>query len=161
MATSQVAVSLAAVLLRLGVGATFLVAGLEKVVRGPTFTTDYFASLNIPFPGVVGPLIGWFELVAGLCLLIGIGTTVIAALLAIEMLVAILVARLPEAAQAFSVVDAFVAVRLEVVLALAAASLALLGAGRWSVDALLSARRRRAMASIPTSTHSPFQNGTE
>jgi hypothetical protein len=42
---------------------------------------------------------------------------------------------------AFSVVDAFSALRLEVLLALASTAIALLGPGRWSVEEWL--RRRR------------------
>jgi len=51
--------------------------------------------------------------------------------------VALAVVALPVAARADSVVDAFEAIRLETLLTLAATSLALLGAGRWSADAAL------------------------
>jgi putative oxidoreductase len=143
MAPSAVAISLASLLLRFGVGVTFLMAGLEKVVRGPGYTVGYFSSLGIPLPELVGPTIAWFELVAGILVLVGAATTLAGALLTIEMLVALLLVRLPEAARAFSVVDAFVAVRLEVLLALAALALALLGPGQWSIDVVLSKWRRR------------------
>jgi len=51
------------------------------------------------------------------------------------------------AERADSVLDAFEAVRLETLLTLAATSLALLGAGRWSVDAVLVRLRTRRYSS--------------
>jgi putative oxidoreductase len=133
--------SLASLLLRLGVGATFFFAGLEKVARGPAYDAAYFGSLGVPLPDVTGPLVSWFELVGGVCLVVGALAAVIAVLFAVEMLFVIGFVRLAEASLAFSVVDAFSALRLEVLLALASTAIALLGPGRWSVEEWL--RRRR------------------
>ena len=127
--------SLPPLLLRLGVGLTFLFAGQEKVVRGPGYSGPYFAELGIAWPQILGPLVSYFELIGAVCLLLGLATRIVGVLFACEMIVAIAVVRLPVAARADSVVDAVAAVRLETLLALAAISLAFLGAGRWSADA--------------------------
>jgi putative oxidoreductase len=129
-------------LLRAGVGLTFVLSGLEKVLGGVENVADYFASLGIPWPGVLGPVISYLELGGGLALLLGLLTRVLGVLFACEMFVAIVVARLPAAAAAASVTEAFTSVRLELMLLLAALCLALLGSGRLSLDAVLVARRR-------------------
>jgi len=146
MPTPTTQVSAAALMLRLGVGTTFFFSGLEKVVRGPEFTAAYFSSLGVPLPEIAAPLISWFELIGGACLLLGLATIPFAILFALEMVYVILFIRLPEASRTFSVVDAFVAVRLEMLLAVAATSIALLGPGRWSLDRLVGYRmlRRRS-----------------
>ena len=128
---------LAAFALRLGVGSTFAFAGLEKVVRGPAFVVPYFSSLGIPWPDVTGPLIGAFELVGGLALILGILARVIAAAFVAEMVVAVLVARLPEAAGAGSVVEAFTVVRLELLLVITSIAITALGAGRWTLGRVI------------------------
>ena len=135
--------SLAPVLLRLGVGLTFFFAGLEKVVRGPDYVIPYFSEFGIVWPEISGPMVSYFELIGAICLLLGLGTRLLGVLFACEMLVVLAVVRMPDAAVADSVVDAFVNLRLELLIALAATSLALLGAGRWSVDARLHCRRHR------------------
>ncbi|MDQ3871062.1 MAG: DoxX family protein [Chloroflexota bacterium] len=135
--------SLVPLLLRAGVGLTFLLAGLEKLLAAAGSVTAYFASLGIPWPGVLAPFISYLELLGGVALLLGLLTRVVAVLFVSEMLVAIAVARLPAASTAASVVDAFSGVRLELLLLLAATCLAILGSGRFSLDALLSSTARR------------------
>jgi uncharacterized membrane protein YphA (DoxX/SURF4 family) len=141
--------SLAPLLLRIGVGAVFLLAGLEKVVRGPEFVIPYFSEFGIVWPEISGPVISYFELVGAICLLLGLGTRLLAVMFACEMLVVIAVIRLPDAAVADSVVDSFALLRLEVLLAISATALALLGAGRWSLDAKLHRGRERLRRSEP------------
>ena len=138
--------SLALLLLRVGVGSTFLFAGLEKVVRGPGFSSSYVAGFGMPWPDVLGPAIGWFEFVGGPLLILGFATRALGVLFATEMVVAILVARLPDAELAASVVDAFALIRLELLIALASMALALLGPGKWSLDALIGRARVTAGA---------------
>ena len=137
---------LAAFALRIGVGSTFAFAGLEKVVRGPAFVVPYFSSLGIPWPDVTGPLIGAFELVGGVALVLGILARWLAAAFVAEMVVAVLVARLPEAAGAGGVVEAFTVVRVELLLVLSSTAISVLGAGRMTVGhvivALMSRQRR-------------------
>lgn len=124
-------------LLRFAVGPIFLFSGLEKVVPGTDATVAYFADLGIPSPEILGPAIAWLELVGGVLLLAGVLTRITAALFVSEMAVALLVVRFPVAVDADSVAAAMVAVRLELLIAVAAACLVLLGGGRWSVDRLI------------------------
>ncbi len=124
-------------------GPIFLVAGLEKVLRGPSVTAAYFSSLGIPFPELAAPVVSWLELLGGTAVLTGFATRSFGTAFALEMLVAIALARVPAALQAGSVVEAFTALRLEVLLALASAALAVSGGGSWGVDSLLHRIGRR------------------
>ena len=131
----------AALALRLGVGSTFALAGLEKILRGPEFILDYFSSFSIAAPDVIGPLIAAFELVGGLALIGGVLTRVIAAAFAGEMAVAI-AALIPEAQAARSVLEIFQVFRLELLLLLASTAIAALGPGRWTLAGAFARIRR-------------------
>ena len=131
----------AALALRLGVGSTFALAGLEKILRGPEFILDYFSSFSIAAPDVIGPLIAAFELVGGLALIGGVLTRVIAAAFAGEMVVAI-AALIPEAQAARSVLEIFQVFRLELLLLLASTAIAALGPGRWTLSGAFARTRR-------------------
>lgn len=139
-------ISLASLLLRLAVGTVFIAAGLEKMLRGPDYAAAYFASLHVIWPAITGPLVSWLEVIAGVCVMLGLLTTVSSSLLAIEMLVVLVFIRVPEAVLAPGITEAVAALRLEAVLAAASAALVMIGAGELSLDALL----RRWMAKRPS-----------
>ncbi|MFI7481377.1 DoxX family protein [Kocuria sp. M1R5S2] len=126
--------------LRVVLGITFLLHGWQKfsewTVAG---TAASFGEMGIPMAEISAPVAAALELVGGLLLVLGLGTRVVGTLLALEMLGALVLVHL---AGGFFVAEG----GIELVLLLAAASLlyALAGAGRWSVDALIAARRRRA-----------------
>jgi putative oxidoreductase len=128
-------------ILRAVAGTVFLFSGLQKVVPGIESTVDRFRDLGIPWPEMLGPAVGGLELVGGVLLLAGIFTRVVAGLFVIEMAVALVADRLPVATATRSIADAVGTVRLEVLLFAVCACLALLGAGRLSVDAALRHRR--------------------
>jgi putative oxidoreductase len=130
--------SVVALLLRIGLGLTFLFAGLEKVLGGIAGVVTYFRDIGIPWPELLAPFVAYLELLGGVALLVGLLAAPIGVLFAAEMVVAILVVRLPEAMQQGSVASVFGAVRLEVMLIVGSTCLVLLGAGRWSIDAVLS-----------------------
>lgn len=128
-------------LLRLGLGLIFLFSGMQKVLPGTAGTVTYFSELGIPWPGLLGPFVSYLELFGAILLMIGLLTRLMGALFFSEMVVAVLVVRLPIAVDADSVADAVAGVRLELLMAIVAGSLVLLGGGRWSLDAF--GRRRR------------------
>ena len=85
---------IAPLLTRLVVGWGFHVTGhgklgnLEKV-------TGFFTDLGIPFPGANAGFIASLEFVGGLCLILGLGTRIFAALLSCSMFVALMTADKP------------------------------------------------------------------
>jgi putative oxidoreductase len=115
--------------LRAVVGVVFVVHGGQKLFAfGLAGTAGFLGSLGIPLPTVAAVGLIAVELLGGLALLLGAGTRAAAALLAADMLVAMLTVHLRG--------GFFVPEGVEFVLTLFGACLALvgLGAGPWSVD---------------------------
>ena len=81
--------------LRMVVGVVFLMHGVQKVFDfGLHGTTDLLDKLGIPLPAFFAVVIIVVELLGGMAIVLGLFARWAAALLAIEMTVAILVARL-------------------------------------------------------------------
>lgn len=136
------AATLGLTVLRVVLGTTFLLHGWQKVTEWTVAGTQAsFAQMGVPAAELAAPLAAVLELVGGLMLLLGLGTRVVAALLALTMLGALVLVHLPAG---FFAADG--GIELVLLLAAAAALFALAGPGRWSVDHLLAARRRAAPA---------------
>lgn len=121
--------------LRLVVGLVFVVHGAQKLfVFGLAGTAGFLGSLGVPLPQVAAAGLIAVEIAGGLALVAGAWTRLAAALLAADMLVAILTVH---ARGGFFVPDG-----VEFVLTLLGGCLALvgLGAGPWSVDAAVRGR---------------------
>jgi putative oxidoreductase len=80
---------LAPLLTRLVIGVAFHYTGHGKLTNLER-TTEFFSSLGIPLPGVNAVFVSSLEFVGGLCLVLGLGTRIIAALLSFSMIVALL-----------------------------------------------------------------------
>jgi putative oxidoreductase len=81
--------------LRIVVGLVFLMHGAQKLfVFGPGGTADIMGKLGLPLPLVSATVVIAVELLGGLAILLGVFARIAGALLAFEMVVAILVARL-------------------------------------------------------------------
>jgi putative oxidoreductase len=128
-------------LLRVVVGIIFVLHGAQKTFE-QTFpgVQGFFESLGIPLAAVAAPAVSLLELVGGILLIVGAFTRIVAALLTVNMIVAI--ATVHVAAGFFVDAGGYEFVLL---LGAAAVAIALIGAGRFSVDELIvGARRRRA-----------------
>jgi putative oxidoreductase len=119
--------------LRLVVGLVFIVHGAQKLfVFGIGGAAGFMAKVGIPLPYVAAVVVTAVELLGGLALVLGLGTRLAAALLAIEMVVALLTVRLK-----LGFVSGY---EFELTLLAANLSLVLLGAGPVSVKRALSRR---------------------
>lgn len=119
--------------LRIVVGLVFLMHGAQKLfVFGLGGTTDIMGKLGLPLPALCAIIVIAVELLGGLAIVLGVFTRVAGALLAFEMLIAILVARLSG--------GFFAPYGYEFELTLLGASLtfALHGPGRMSLDETMS-----------------------
>jgi putative oxidoreductase len=132
--TSRADLGLAA--LRLTTGAIFAAHGAQKLfVYGFDGVSGAFGGMNIFAPGITGPLTGLVEFFGGLALVVGLLTRLAGVGLAIVMLGAIVFVH---ATNGF-----FAPTGVEFPLALlgANAALAIVGGGRFSLDALIARRR--------------------
>lgn len=132
-------------ILRVATGAIFAAHGAQKLfVYGFAGVTGAFGGMGIPFPGIAGPLTALVEFFGGLALIVGLLTRLASFGLGLTMLGAIGFVHL---ASGF-----FAPNGIEFPLSLLAATAALVftGAGRFSVDALIGARRSASPATIPT-----------
>lgn len=115
---------LAILLLRIGVGVIFIVAGWGKLT-GIEGVQGFFGNVGIPLPGIMAWVVALVEFFGGIMVLFGAYTKIPYLLFAFTMLVAIFMVKLP---------DGFSGLRLELMLFLASLALFFIGNGNYSVD---------------------------
>ncbi|MDZ7756934.1 DoxX family protein [Rhodohalobacter sp.] len=115
-------------LLRIGVGLVFVVAGWGKL-NGIEGVQGFFGNLGIPMAGIMAWVVALVEFVGGLMVLVGAKARIPNLLLAIIMVVAIFTTKLGD----FDISSADV--RVDILMLLITLSLALMGSGKYSVDA--------------------------
>ncbi|MBF4512040.1 DoxX family protein [Plantibacter sp. VKM Ac-2885] len=135
----QAGIDAGLLLLRLALGVVFIAHGLQKfLVDSIPGVASGFAGLGIPAPEVAAVVVAGLEVVGGLLLIVGLGTRIVGALLAVTMAVAMVLVHLP--AGFYAADGGFEYVML---LALASLALTLAGPGRLAIDALIRRRRTR------------------
>jgi putative oxidoreductase len=127
--------------LRIVTGITFMAHGGQKLfVYGLDGVAGGFAQMGVPFPGITGPLVGFVELFGGLALIAGLLTRLAGVGLTAVMLGALFLVHLPAG---FFLPNGY---EFVLVLAASATTLAITGAGQFSLDALLARRQSRIQA---------------
>ena len=137
--TSPRQLDLGLTLLRVVAGIIFAAHGGQKLfVFGLDGVAGSFGQMGVPLAGLVGPLVAFIEFFGGLALVAGLFTRVAGVGLAAVMLGAKALVHAPA--------GFFAPSGIEFVLMLfgAAATLAVTGAGRWSLDALLGRKAHAA-----------------
>ncbi|MDQ2768483.1 MAG: DoxX family protein [Gemmatimonadota bacterium] len=125
----------AMLVLRLVLAAIFIVHGYQKVfVFGFSGVTGMFGQMGVPLAPVAAPIIALLEFVGGIALLLGAFTRVVAFLLACDMLGAIILVHAKAGFPAPKGVENVLG-NLGMLIAVA-----LLGAGAYSIDAMLARR---------------------
>ncbi|HEY8176843.1 MAG TPA: DoxX family protein, partial [Gemmatimonadaceae bacterium] len=136
--SSSRSLNLGLAVLRVAVATIFIRHGAQKLfVFGFAGVTGAFTDMGVPFPGLMGPLIGLLEFFGGIALVIGLLTRLVALGFVCDMLGAILLVQLK---------NGFSRYELEFLLLGSSLALAFMGAGRFSVDALLADRQERNRA---------------
>jgi putative oxidoreductase len=83
----------AALPLRIVLGVIFLIHGIMKFAQ-MTKIVLFFSTVGIPLSSIVAPGVALLEIVGGIGLILGFATSILALLLAIDMIVAIVVVKL-------------------------------------------------------------------
>jgi len=129
----------AVVLVRLIVGAVFLSEGIQKFLFPAELGVGRFAKIGLPSPEFLAPFVGTFEITCGLLVLLGLFTRLAAVPLIIVMLVAISTTKIPMLMDKGFWTMAHEA-RTDWSMLLGSAFLLIVGAGAWSLDAMLCRR---------------------
>jgi len=139
-------------LIRILVGGVFLAEGVQKFLYPNEVGAGRFAKIGIPNPDLMGPFVGVVEILCGSLILVGLLTRLAAIPLIINMMVAILSTKIPillgHGFWGFSLRSlpyygfwGFAhESRTDFAMLLGSLFLLLVGAGAWSLDALLSRR---------------------
>lgn len=122
--------------LRIVIGIVFLMHGGQKLfVFGFTGVAGFFGQMGVPMPAITGPLVALVEFLAGGALVLGLFTRLAALGLAIDMLGAILLLRMKGG---FFAPNGY---EFELTLLAANVSIAIAGAGYYSIDRVIAERR--------------------
>lgn len=141
MSTHTVDSGLSSILLvRLIVGCVFLVEGIQKFLFAEALGVGRFVKIGIPAPGIMAPFVGTVETVCGALVILGLLTRLASIPLMIDILVAIVTTKVP-----FYLEHGFWAMahesRTDWSMLLGSVFLLIVGAGRLSLDAILTRDR--------------------
>ena len=140
------------ILVRFLVGlVVFLPEGIQKLVFADSLGTGRFAKIGIPFPDIMGPFVGGVETVGGALIILGLVTRLAAVPLIIIMIVALVSTKLPillghdvgmfHLAQDIKRTGFWSMMheaRADLTMLFGCIYLLIVGAGRWSLDAVLA-----------------------
>ncbi|WP_201383271.1 DoxX family protein [Ktedonobacter sp. SOSP1-52] len=128
----------AMVLVRLAIGSIFLSEGLQKFLFPAELGVGRFTHIGIPYPAFTAPFVGVVEIGCGLLFLLGFLVRLAAIPLILDMLVAIATTKIPLLLENGFWKMAHEA-RVDVSMLLGSLFCLIVGAGAWSLDALLHA----------------------
>jgi putative oxidoreductase len=138
----------ATLLVRLMVGAVFFFEGIQKFIYPAELGAGRFAKIGIPAPEVLGPFVGGVETICGALVIIGLLTRLAAIPLLINISVAIVSTKIPmllghgfwtftlAKLPRYGFLSMLHEARTDFSMWLGLVFLLIVGAGRWSLDAL-------------------------
>jgi putative oxidoreductase len=127
--------------LRLGLAVVFLVHGWPKInpnsqMGGIGGVTGFFQQLNVPLPGFFAWVVALLETAGSVLLILGLGTRIVALGFAVDMVVASWLVRIRMMNSPFAGGEG-IGWEFEFILGVAALALLFLGAGAYSLDAVV------------------------
>jgi len=141
------------VLIRLMVGGVFFLEGVLKFLYPGELGAGRFAKIGIPMPDVLGPFVGGVETICGALLLVGLLTRLASIPLLIDISVAILSTKIPillgrgfwmftlMKLPRYGFLSLLHEARTDLSMWLGLIFLLIVGAGPWSIDARLGAKK--------------------
>jgi len=131
----------AQILIRLMVGLVFWSEGMQKFLFPDQLGVGRFIKIGIPYAEIMAPFVGVVEIVCGLLLIAGFLTRLAAIPLVIDITVAIITTKIPMLLGKGFWPMAHEA-RTDFCMLLGSLFLIIVGAGRWSIDSLITAHKR-------------------
>jgi putative oxidoreductase len=131
--------SSANLIIRLMVGGVFLSEGIQKFLFPAELGAGRFTKIGLPMPQFLAAWVGVWEILAGAFLLAGLLTRIGAIAMIVNMLVAIATTKIPILMNSGFWAMAHEA-RTDYSMLMGSVFLLLVGAGSWSIDALLASR---------------------
>ncbi|WP_131783939.1 DoxX family protein [Legionella gresilensis] len=137
------------ILIRLSVGLIFLPEGIQKLIFPEMLGAGRFLGIGIPYHEIMGPFVGWFEIICGSLILLGLFTRLAAIPLIIIMIVAFISTKIPillgsdwwifqvREINRYGFWSFLHESRTDWAMLMEACYLFMVGAGRWSLDAYL------------------------
>jgi uncharacterized membrane protein YphA (DoxX/SURF4 family) len=138
----------ATILIRLAVGAVFLSEGIQKFLYAESLGIGRFEEMGFENATFIAPFVGGFEILCGILVLIGLLTRLAALPLITIMVVAIVTTKIPillghdiwgfhvRKMSEYGFWSMAHEMRTDYAMLLGSIFLLILGAGRWSVDAM-------------------------
>ncbi|WP_020404080.1 DoxX family protein [Gracilimonas tropica] len=123
---------IALLLLRIGVGIIFIIAGWGKLT-GIEGVQGFFGNIGIPLAGAMAWVVALVEFLGGILILVGYKVEIPGILLAIVMLVAIFTVKLGGD-------GGFSGMRLELMLLLTSLAIAMMDTGKYSLQVVMDGR---------------------
>jgi uncharacterized membrane protein YphA (DoxX/SURF4 family) len=142
----------AILLVRIAVGWVFLSEGIQKFLYPASLGVGRFEQIGIPFPDVLAPFVGFVEITCGGLVLAGLLTRLVSVPLVITMIVAIVSTKIPillehgfwgfslRGLSSYGFWSMAHESRTDLAMLLGALFLAIVGAGRISVDHRIARR---------------------
>jgi putative oxidoreductase len=139
----------ATILIRLIVGCVFLSEGIQKFLFSDALGVGRFVKIGIPYPEVMAPFVGVFEIGCGALIFLGLLTRLAAIPMIVNMVVAILSTKIPillghgywmfslPKANSYGFWSMAHEARTDFSMILGAVFLLIVGAGSLSIDALI------------------------
>lgn len=141
------------ILVRILLAGIFVFEGIQKLIHPDKLGTGRFERIGIPYPELMGPFVGWVELICGLMLLVGFFARAAAVPIIIVMIVAILTTKVPvwmgedwgmfkvRTLDTYGFWSMMHEIRNDWAMFFGAWFVLLSGAGRWSIDAAMARNR--------------------
>jgi putative oxidoreductase len=130
----------ATILIRCSVGAIFLSEGIQKFLFPMDLGVGRFAKIGIPMPEILAPMVGSFEIICGVFVLLGLAIRLAVIPLICVITTAIIATKIPILIKSGFFKMAHEA-RTDYAMLLSLIFLLVVGAGKYSIDALISNKK--------------------
>lgn len=141
-----------AIFIRLSLGLVFFPEGIQKLIYPEALGAGRFLAIGIPYPEIMGPFVGWVEIICGSMILLGLFSRIASIPLIITMIVALISTKIPiylgedwwifhvRELKTYGFWSFMHESRADFAMLLGACYLLMSGSGRWSLDFVIKSK---------------------